>query len=137
MLIGAHISISKGISKSILIGKELGCNTIQMFTKNSVQWKMSELNEKEIKDFKKNKLKSEIDPIIAHDSYLINLSSPRIGILNKSRNAFLKEMERCHILGIPYLITHPGSHTAAGEKEGLRILKDSMDFFLNTGKILK
>ena len=137
MLIGAHISIAKGISKAILTGKKLGCNTIQIFTKNSIQWKIKELKDEEIIKFRMNKIKKKIDPIIAHDSYLINLSSPKLDILNKSRNAFLKEMERCHILGISYLITHPGSHMKAGEKEGLKILKESIDFFLNMGRISK
>ena len=120
-----------------MIGKELGCNTIQIFTKNSVQWRMKELEEEEIEEFKKNKAKTGIDPVIAHDSYLINLSTPKPDILERSRIAFLKEMERCHLLGIPYLITHPGSHLMAGEREGLRILKDSIDFFLNMVKILR
>lgn len=127
MLIGAHMSIAGGVFNAIIAGREYDCTAIQMFTKSSNQWKAKKLTEKEIEKFRQ--LKDETGMmVVAHDSYLINLGSPDEAMLKKSREAFLLEMERCDILGIPYLVMHPGSHLEAGEQKGLDTIVESLNW---------
>jgi deoxyribonuclease-4 len=127
MLIGAHMSIAGGVFNAIMAGREYDCTAIQMFTKSSNQWKAKKLTEKEIEKFRQ--LNDETGMmVVAHDSYLINLGSPDEAMLKKSREAFLLEMERCDILGIPYLVMHPGSHLEAGEQKGLDTIVESLNW---------
>ncbi len=129
-LLGAHMSISEGLYKAFLRGKEVGCTTIQIFTKNSNQWKVKDLTEEEILKFKQAQKETGISPVVAHDSYLINLGSPDRELLQKSREAFLIELKRCDQLDIPYLVMHPGSHVGAGESEGIRRIAESLNWAL-------
>jgi deoxyribonuclease-4 len=134
MLLGAHMSISGGLYKAFLRGKEVGCDTIQIFTKNSNQWKVKDLTEDEITKFKETQKETGINPVVVHDSYLINLGSPEKELLQKSREAFLVELIRCERLGIPYLVMHPGSHVGAGESEGLKQIIDSLNWVIEKAK---
>jgi deoxyribonuclease-4 len=127
LLLGAHVSISGGFYHAPLRGQELGCNTIQIFTKNANQWKAREILPGEIEKFQESLISSNIAPVVAHDSYLINLASPDNELWKKSLRAFLEEMERAESLKIPYLVTHPGSHKDAGEDEGLKKLIESFN----------
>lgn len=129
-LLGAHMSISEGLYKAFLRGKEVGCTTIQIFTKNSNQWKVKDLTEEEILKFKEAQKETGISPVVAHDSYLINLGSPDRELLQKSREAFLVELKRCDQLDIPYLVMHPGSHVGAGESEGIKRIAESLNWAL-------
>lgn len=126
--IGCHVSISGGIEKSILRAKNLGINTMQIFSANSRSWKEKIFKVHEINNFQKNLIESEIYPIFFHTSYLINLASPDEIIYSKSINSFIEEMKRADLLlpksYTPYLIVHPGAHRGIGEKFGLdRIIK--------------
>ncbi|MBD3168878.1 MAG: deoxyribonuclease IV [candidate division Zixibacteria bacterium] len=127
MLIGAHMSIAGGVYNAINHGVEKKCTAIQMFTKSSNQWKAKTLQKEEIEKFHELKERTGMF-VVAHDSYLINLGTPKKALLEKSRAAFLVEMERCDTLGIPYLVMHPGSHTGAGEETGLDIIVDSINW---------
>jgi len=122
------MSISEGLYKAFLRGKEVGCTTIQIFTKNSNQWKAKDLTEEEISKFKETQKETGISPVVAHDSYLINLGSFEKDLLEKSREAFLTELKRCKQLGIPYLVMHPGSHLGVGELEGLKQIAESLNW---------
>ena len=64
---------------------------------------------------------------IAHDSYLINLASPNRRLWRKSVAAFVEELRRAEILGIPYVVTHPGAYTAGSEAAGLRNIVRALD----------
>ena len=130
LYLGAHMSIAGGVSNAILQGEEFGCDTIQIFVKSSNQWKAKPLSDEDIRRFHDEQKRTGIGPVIAHDSYLINLCSPDKALLEKSRQAFLAEMERCEKLGIPYLVTHPGSHMKSGEKEGISKIAESIDWLL-------
>ncbi len=127
MLIGAHISIAGGLDQAPLRGKEIGCTAIQIFTKNQMQWKARPLSNQEIEQFQDALLNSAIKSVVAHDSYLINLGSPQKDSLEKSRQAFLDEIDRAESLGIPFLIFHPGSHLNVGEAIGLQLIAKSVD----------
>jgi deoxyribonuclease-4 len=119
LLIGAHMSIAGGMEKAFSRGEEVGCTAMQIFTKNASRWQSKPLSEGDVQAFRKAWEASPIDPVVAHDSYLINLASPEEALREKSAAAFLDEMERCHRLGIPSLVMHPGAHVGTGEKEGL------------------
>jgi len=126
MLLGAHMSAAGGVEKAILRGKEVGCDVIQLFTKNNNQWKAKPFTEEGIEAFKKNVSKTGIFPFASHDAYLINLAAPDPEIYRKSMKAFLDEMDRAEILGIPGLVFHPGSHVGSGEEEGIRKIAESL-----------
>ncbi|MFC2134661.1 deoxyribonuclease IV [Bacteroidota bacterium] len=126
-LLGAHTSISGGVSTAIDRAEKLGFSAIQIFTKNNNQWKSKPLDENEIKSFKEKLSASSIEFVVAHDSYLINLCAVDKELLKKSRSAFSDELERCELLGIPYLNFHPGAHGGQGEDLGLKIIAESIN----------
>lgn len=128
ILLGAHMSIAGGVYNCFDHGEHFKCTTIQIFTKNASQWRAKPLTETEIDKFKERQKQTKISPVVAHDSYLINLGSNNKALLQKSREAFLVEMQRCELLEIPCLVTHPGSHTGAGEEIGLKTVADSLSW---------
>ena len=130
MKLGAHMSIAGGVFQALKMGVNVGCETIQIFTKNNNRWEGKPLTEDEIKEFFRLKDQSGIDPVFAHDAYLINLASPREDILQKSINAMIDEVERAAKLKLPYLVMHPGSHTGSGEKIGLRTVSESLRYVI-------
>lgn len=127
LLLGAHTSISGGVSTSIDRASELKFTAIQIFSKNNNRWKAKPLEDKKIESFKKKWKESNIDYIVVHDSYLINLCAKGKPLLKKSRNAFIDELNRCEQLGIEYLNFHPGAHTGQGEENGLKIIAESIN----------
>lgn len=139
MPIGAHMSISGGIDKAFTRGKEAGCELIQIFTKSSNQWKARPLTEEDVREFERKKQDTGIWPVLAHNSYLINLASPDNRLHEKSTDAMLIEMERAETLGLPYLIMHPGAHVGSGEEAGLKRISDSINhlFDMTRGYSLK
>jgi len=110
--IGPHVSASGGVENAPLNAMQVGATAFALFTKNQRQWFSAPLSEKSIAAFKENLEKSGIstDYVLPHDSYLINLGSPDPDGLEKSRNSFLEEMQRCEQLGLKMLNFHPGSH---------------------------
>ena len=127
MPLGAHMSISGGVDKAVLRGQEIGCETIQVFTRNNNRWAAPPLKDGTIENWYRNLEKTGIAPVVAHDSYLINLASPDDALWQKSLDAFVVEMERCEALSIPYLVMHPGAHTGLGEEAGLRRIAQALD----------
>lgn len=113
------MSIAGGIYKALERGKRAGCRTIQIFLKNSNQWKAKTLTEEDRILFQEAQESSGIRPVVAHDSYLINLASPDSHLYRKSLHAFVEEMKRANFLGIPYLVLHPGAHRGAGVRTGI------------------
>jgi deoxyribonuclease IV len=131
MYLGAHVSTSGGVDKAPANGRDLGCQAIQVFTRNQMQWRARALAKKEVAAFQQGMAASKIMVAVAHDSYLINLGSPEGEVLRKSLEAFADEMERCEQLGIPYLVAHPGSHVGTGEAAGLKRIVESINRVLN------
>lgn len=110
--IGAHVPTSGGVESAPLNAHEIGANAFALFTKNQRQWTAKPLTQESIALFKENCEKFGFDSryILPHDSYLINLGHPEAEGLEKSRAAFLDEMQRCEQLGLKLLNFHPGSH---------------------------
>jgi deoxyribonuclease IV len=119
LLAGAHMSIAGGMHCAFERGKEVHCRTIQVFLKNSNQWKSKILTEEDRILFQNAQKDTAIAPVLAHDSYLINLASPDSGLRRRSLNAFIEEMKRANFLGIPYLVMHPGAHVGIGIQAGI------------------
>ncbi|USD65731.1 deoxyribonuclease IV [Vibrio sp. SCSIO 43136] len=110
--IGAHVSAAGGVDQAPLRAREIGATAFALFTKNQRQWQAKPLEAKTISAFKANCKMLGFSPeqILPHDSYLINLGAPEAEKLEKSRAAFIDEMERCQQLGLTLLNFHPGSH---------------------------
>jgi len=113
------MSIGGGIWKALERGKELGCDTVQIFTKNARSWRAKPLSQEEVALFRRTQQSTGIEPVVAHDTYLINLASPKDDLYEKSIEALQTELERAQALGIPYMVMHPGAHMGSGEEEGL------------------
>ncbi|AFH92254.1 TPA: deoxyribonuclease IV [Providencia stuartii] len=110
--VGAHVSASGGVDQAVIRAHEINATAFALFTKNQRQWKAPPLSEEVIEKFKANCAKYGYGKhqILPHDSYLINLGHPEQEALEKSRIAFIDEMQRCEQLGIDLLNFHPGSH---------------------------
>jgi len=124
MQIGCHVSISGSIDKAVDNAVERECSAFQIFTRNPRGWNAKELTDSDIKNFKKKLEISKIDRFAtcAHMPYLPNLSSPKKEGFEKSVKSLIDEVERCGKLGIPYLVTHLGSHLGTGEEDGIKRL---------------
>jgi deoxyribonuclease-4 len=120
------MSIAGGVDKALLQGKKVQCDVIQIFTRSSRQWAAQSYSEQEIRNFHQNYRETGVQTVVAHDSYLLNLGSPDEDLRKKSIRAFIDELERCETLSIPYLIAHPGSHSGAGESEGIKRIGQSL-----------
>ncbi len=127
MPLGAHMSITGGVDKAILRGHEVGCEAVQIFTRSPRQWRPRVLEADEIIRFQENREQTGIDPVVAHDCYLINLGSPDDGLWQKSLGVFEEEIGHCEQLGISYLVVHPGSHVGTGVEAGLRRIAEALD----------
>jgi deoxyribonuclease-4 len=130
--VGAHVSASGGVYNAPLNAMEIGAKAFALFTKNQRQWVAKPLDNETIEKFKENLQKSGILPkhILPHDSYLINLGHPEVEKLEKSRAAFIDELERCAELGLDRLNFHPGSHLAKvskKEKENREVMQPIED----------
>jgi len=119
LLFGAHMSIAGGFDKAVDRAVQVGCDAFQLFTKNSNQWRARPIAPEEAERFRARLGESGIRSVVAHDSYLINLASSDDALWEKSVAAFREELERCELLGIPYLVTHPGACGEAGEEAGI------------------
>jgi len=128
--VGAHVSTAGGVENAPLNAQAIGARAFALFTKNQRQWHAKPLTAQSIEAFKDNLTKVEINPamILPHDSYLINLGHPEAEGLEKSRNAFLDEMQRCEQLGLALLNFHPGSHLKKiSEEESLDLVAESIN----------
>lgn len=126
ILIGAHTSAAGGAPEALYEGKEIGATTIQLFTSNQKQWQGRQIPAEEVRLWEQALDETGIREVMSHDSYLINLGSPDPEVLRKSRKAFRDELERCHLLKIPYLNFHPGAATSGTVEECLKTIIASL-----------
>ncbi len=126
ILIGAHTSAAGGAHNALYEGQEIGATTIQLFTSNQKQWHGRKIGAEELELWNRALDETGITEVMSHDSYLINLGSPKEELLIKSRKAFLEELQRCHLLRIPYLNFHPGSATTGTEEQCIETIIESL-----------
>ncbi len=118
-LLGAHMSISGGPANALVRGHSIGCDAIQMFTRNANRWEAQDLTPEQIDGFRQARESTGLTCVVAHASYLINLGSPDNALWERSQQALVSELERCRLLGIDRYVLHPGAHMEAGEEVGL------------------
>ncbi len=128
MQIGCHVSISGSIDKSVDNAVERNCSAFQIFTRSPRSWHAKDLTKEDIDAFKSKLKSSKIDRFAtcAHMPYLPNLATPKNDAFEKSVNTLISEVERCAQLGIPYLVTHLGSHLGTGEEAGIKKLVEGL-----------
>jgi len=132
--LGLHVSISGTLDSAPDNARELACDTFQMFTRNPRGWKFSKLEEQEVSEFRKKTGEYELSPVVTHMPYLPNLSSPKKSIYNKSMKSLMAELDRCDVLGIPYVVTHLGSHLGKGVDVGLSNLVAAINLALDQNR---
>lgn len=131
--IGAHVSVTGGVSSAPLEAARIGARAFALFTGSSSRWSSKAIPQKEIEKFKENCIAGGFIPdyILPHDNFLINLGSPDAEKLEKSRKSFLEEMQRCEQLGLTMLNFHPGSHlNQMSVDDCLRLIAESINITL-------
>jgi deoxyribonuclease-4 len=121
------MSIAGGCHNAVAAGRTHNCQALQLFTKNSNQWSARDLTDDDVTAFRKALRGSGIRKTAAHDSYLINLASPDETLYRKSIEAFADEVRRAELLGLDYLVTHPGARLDSGEEAGLARVAAGID----------
>jgi deoxyribonuclease IV len=135
--IGAHVSAQGGVENAPINAHQIGATAFALFTKNQRQWVAKPLTDESISAFKANCEKYGYQPfqILPHDSYLINLGNPDADALQKSRDAFLDEIQRCELLGLDRLNFHPGAHlNKISADDCLSLIAESINIALNKTK---
>ncbi len=127
------MSIAGGIARSFARGEQVGCEAMQIFSKNDRQWKAKPYTPDDVAAFKAEQARTGIAPVIVHCSYLVNLAAAADELWEKSIAAFTDELERCALLGIPAIVVHPGAHTGSGEENGLRREADALNRLFDAG----
>lgn len=130
-LLGAHVPTAGGLHRAPAHGQDIGATAIQVFTRNQRQWAAKPLGAEEAAAFRAALAATGVRSVMAHASYLINLASPDEAVLARGRDALREEIARCHALGIPYAVFHPGAHLGCGEDEGVRTVARSLDDVLS------
>lgn len=115
---GCHVSIAGSIDHAVGRALERGCDTFQIFSRNPRGWRAKALDPAVVDAFQEAVKASGIGPVVDHMPYLPNPASSDDAIYEKSVAGLTEELERCDLLGIPYLVTHLGHHRGAGSDVG-------------------
>lgn len=124
--VGAHVSIAGSIDRAVDRAADIGCDTFQIFSRNPRGWRVKDISEETAEEFKRKVGRAGIGPAVDHMPYLPNFATPREDVYEKSVEALTLELDRCDILGIPYLVAHLGSHLDATKEEGLCRTSDAI-----------
>src|SRR3954447_20284449 len=124
--LGAHLSIAGGLPRAVDRAEASGCEALQIFTKSAGQWRARELPPEEIALFKRRVRQTRIRPVVAHNSYLINLASADAALRARSIESLAEEIDRAEALGLDGLVMHPGSYTSGTESGGLKLIADGL-----------
>ena len=132
--IGVHVSIAGKIWESLERARALGCNTMQIFSRNPRAWQASEFDSSDIENFKRLKAEYDIAPVAVHIPYIINLATPIDGLYRKSIIAYIEDLGRSDALGAEYFVTHLGSHVGTGEDGGIRRFGTALNQIISKAK---
>jgi deoxyribonuclease-4 len=119
--IGFHAPITKGLHDALIIAKDTGCDTVQIFSRNPRGWMAKPLTPESIDLFRKTRRRTKLSPVLIHTNYLINMAAADETILLKSIASFREEVERAILLGVDYLVLHPGSARGSSEADAIEI----------------
>lgn len=129
--LGAHMSIAGGLPRAVDRAHASRCEALQIFTKSAGQWKARHLPPDEIALFRRRVGETGIGPVVAHNSYLINLAAASPALRTQSIAALGEELDRAEALGLDGLVMHPGSYTTGTEEGGLRLIADGLSALLD------
>ena len=124
--LGAHLSIAGGLPRAVDRAAASGCAALQIFTKSAGQWRARALPAEEIALFKRRVRQTGIRPVVAHNSYLINLAAAEPALRDRSIQSLCEELDRAEALGLDGLVMHPGSFTSGTEAAGLRLIAEGL-----------
>jgi deoxyribonuclease-4 len=124
--LGAHLSIAGGLPRAVDRAQASRCETLQIFTKSAGQWRARPLPSEEIARFRARVDETGIHPVVAHNSYLINLAAAAPALRAQSIAALGEELDRAEALGLDGLVMHPGSYTRGTEAEGLALIAQAL-----------
>ncbi|HEX8138667.1 MAG TPA: deoxyribonuclease IV [Pyrinomonadaceae bacterium] len=124
--IGIHAPIAGGLHSALLKSRELGCDAVQIFSRNPRGWQAKPLTREEAERFRAARAETAISPVVIHCNYLVNLSAANPDILQKSRASFREEVLRGLALGADYLVVHPGSARGSCESDAIRVCAESI-----------
>ena len=124
--LGAHLSIAGGLPRAVDRAEASGCQALQIFTKSAGQWRAREIPDEEVALFKRRVRQTKIRPVVAHNSYLINVAASDRALRRTSIKALRDELDRADMLGLDGLVMHPGSYTSGTEAGGLRLIADAL-----------
>jgi deoxyribonuclease IV len=130
--LGAHLSISGGLPRALDRAVASRCEALQIFTKSTGQWRARVIPDDEIVLFRRRVADTGIHPVLAHNSYLINIAAAAPALREQSMSALLEEYDRADALGLQGLVMHPGSFTTGTEPEGLRLIASGLRALLRT-----
>lgn len=119
-MFGSHLSVAGGMHNALIEARRLAMDCVQVFTKNQRQWRGAPLSGECVREWNRHRKDTGLDHVVSHDSYLINLAHAGDEPWRKSIEAFRDELQRCEMLAIPYLVTHPGAHLGAGIDAGVK-----------------
>jgi deoxyribonuclease IV len=126
------MSIGGGLPRAVDRAQASRCDALQIFTKSAGQWRARALPSEEIALFRSRVEESGIHPVVAHNSYLINLAAADPALRRQSAEALGQELDRAEALGLDGLVMHPGSYTTGSEEEGLRLIADGLRALLRS-----
>ncbi len=132
--LGVHVSVAGGLFKAVDRALEKDCDAFQIFTSNPRSWRSKPISPDGIERFATKLKESGLSPAVAHMPYLPNLASPRDEVHARSVLSLTLELMRCQSLGIPYLVTHLGSHLGEGPEYGLERIVSALDTALTQTK---
>jgi deoxyribonuclease-4 len=117
--IGFHAPIKGGLHNALLVARDTGCDTLQIFSRNPRGWAAKPLTAMDVELFRKVRRETRITPVAIHCNYLVNLAAADELLLQKSRNSFREELQRALLLGADYLVVHPGSARGSCKADGI------------------
>jgi deoxyribonuclease-4 len=124
--IGFHAPIKGGVHQALIVAKDTDCDTVQLFSRNPRGWMAKPLTDDDVLQFRQTRRLTKISPVLIHCNYLVNLAALDDAMLEKSRASFREEVERALLLGVDYLVVHPGSSRGACEADGIAKCADSL-----------
>ena len=133
--IGFHAPIKGGLYESLIVAKDTGCDAVQIFSRNPRGWMAKPLTRESIDLFRKTRRQTKLSPVLIHTNYLINLAAADETILLKSIASFREEVERATLLGVDYLVLHPGSARGSSEADAIEICALSLKVACNGLKL--
>jgi len=118
MILGAHESVAGGLARAFERARADGCRALQIFTSSSRQWRARALPAPEVAAFRRE-AGSAGWPLPAHASYPIKFGAADPALRKRSAQALSAELARAEVLGLDFVVLHPGSHAGATAAEGL------------------